>query len=261
MSLSVRQLSKSFGERRILRDIDLELEAGEFTVMLGSSGAGKSTFLRCINGLIRPDRGEIAVDGELVTTANLRRIRRKVGFVFQNFNVIGSLSVLHNVLLGHLAAKPTLGLLFSPSERRAAIEALELVGLADHLHMRADRLSGGQKQRVGIARVVVQNPKVILADEPVSNLDPVISVEILQLLRRINAEKRTTVLCNLHQLEYARAFGNRIIGLREGRITFDGTADELESHLDGIYGRQQDRIQAAAPAASSDHRELLPIHS
>ncbi len=223
----------------MLDQVNFSVKDQEFLVILGSSGAGKSTLLRCMNGLVQPTGGQIRVDDTICEKKNIRQIRKKVGFIFQQYQVIGNLSVLQNVLLGLLGTKSYWNIFFSKEERVKAEEAIELVGLADKIHARVDQLSGGQKQRVGIARAVLQNPKVILADEPVASLDPVTSEEILSLLKRINQEKGTTMICNLHQLEYAKRYGERIVGIRNGRIQYDGPALQLgDSDIMHIYGRQ-----------------------
>ncbi|WP_199614404.1 phosphonate ABC transporter ATP-binding protein [Paenibacillus alkalitolerans] len=237
MLLQVQQLSKSFGSKPVLHQVDFQADRGEFIAVLGSSGAGKSTLLRCINGLVIPTSGKVDVLGMEMNRKNLQRVRRHVGFIFQNFNVIGNLSVLQNVLIGLLGAKGYWNVMFSREEKRKAEEVIDIVGLGDKLHERADRLSGGQKQRVGIARVLAQNPDIILADEPVSNLDPVTSREIMDILRTINETRGTVILCNLHQLELAAEYGHRIIGIHSGRVCFNGNAHDLrDEDLSLIYG-------------------------
>ncbi|QYR22731.1 ATP-binding cassette domain-containing protein [Paenibacillus sp. sptzw28] len=157
-----------------------------------------------------------------VCKKNLQKLRRKVGFIFQNFNVIGNLTVKQNVLIGLLGTKSFWYIFFTKEEKKKAEEAIEIVGLREKMNTRVDQLSGGQKQREGIARVLVQNPDVILADEPVSNLDPVMSREILDILQQINETRGTVIICNLHQLEYANAYGHRIIGIHGGKVQYDG---------------------------------------
>ncbi|WP_067730607.1 phosphonate ABC transporter ATP-binding protein [Oceanobacillus damuensis] len=237
--INITKLAKSFGNNEVLKEISFNVEQGEFLIVLGSSGAGKSTLLRCINGLVTPTSGEVLINDMSVGKNNIRKIRKKVGMIFQGFNVIDNLSVLNNVLIGRLAYKSPLNILFSKEERRLAEEAIEMVGLNDKKNVRVDRLSGGQKQRVGIARVLVQNPEIILADEPVSSLDPVIGKEILELLREINQQRGTTIICNLHQLDYAKTFGKRIIGVRNGIIQYNGTPSNIKDNdLVNIYGEK-----------------------
>jgi phosphonate transport system ATP-binding protein len=258
--VKVENVEKNFGNNKVLKGISFTVPKGEFVVILGSSGVGKSTLVRCINGLVTPNRGRVEVNGMEVNNKNLRNIRKRVGFIFQSINVAGNLSVLTNVLTGSLGSKSPWNVFFSTEEKRRAVEAIATVGLADKIHMRVDRLSGGQKQRVGIARVLVQNPAVILADEPVSNLDPVIGREILELLRRINEKNGTVIICNLHQLEYAVEFGQRVIGISNGTIQFDKRVAELqEQDLTAIYG--QGYRKTPARFSYGQNNRLLPGYS
>lgn len=235
--ISIENLSKSFGSNEVLKGISFQVKRGEFLTILGSSGAGKSTLLRCINGLFEPSTGVIVVDGMEVNKANIKNIRKKVGFIFQNINVAPNLTVMTNVLTGTLGTKTPLNIFFSKEDREKATEAIEIVGLTDKINTRVGRLSGGQRQRVGIARVLVQNPKIILADEPVSSLDPVIGREILELLQKINKTRGTVIICNLHQLEFAKRFGQRIIGIRHGVFQFDKEPSKLQrGDLLKVYG-------------------------
>ena len=170
--IEVDGLTKAFGSLRVLKGLTFRVESGEALFVLGPSGAGKSTLLRCLNGLVMPGGGAVAIDGIPIERRRLREVRRKVGFIFQGFNLVGNLSVLRNVLIGRLAEKAPWDLAFSKADRRIALDAIAAVGLADKADARADTLSGGQKQRVGIARALAHDPAVLLADEPVSNLDP-----------------------------------------------------------------------------------------
>jgi phosphonate ABC transporter, ATP-binding protein len=222
-------LSKHYaGGAAALDGIDLEVGVGEFITLIGPSGAGKSTLLRCINGLILPTAGEITVDGQSVTGASsdvLRRVRAKVGFVFQHFNLLKRLSVLDNVRVGTLSRMGSWSSMiahFPEAETERARRALRRVGLSGLEHRRADTLSGGQQQRVGIARALVQEPRVLLADEPMSSLDPALSRSLMELLRHINLEDGLTVITSLHVLDLAVGYGGRIIGLRAGRVVHDG---------------------------------------
>lgn len=229
-------VQKQFGQAKVLQGVTFEVKAGEFLVILGPSGAGKSTLLRCANGLVPPSDGSIYVNGMQVTRHNLHTLRKDIGFIFQHYNIVGNMNVMNNVLIGTLGRKSYWNFSFRREDRQAAEQAIAQVGLADKAFVRADKLSGGQKQRVGIARALVQEPKVILADEPVSNLDPVIGLEILSLLQTINETIGTTIICNLHHVEYARRFGHRIIGISGGRTVFDGKPAELdEKQLAAIY--------------------------
>ncbi len=230
-AISVRAATKRFPNGfEALRGIDARIDAGSFTVVLGPSGAGKSTLLRLMNGLEHPTRGEVRIGDEIVAPHSLRRIRSRVAMVFQQFNLVDRLSVVTNVLTGRLARRSWLGsalYLFRREDLDIAQAVLSRVGLTDKAWSRADKLSGGQRQRVGIARALAQQPDVILADEPVSSLDPVSSEEIMVLLREIRDRDGITLVVNLHQVELARRFADRIIGMNAGRIVFDGTAQEL----------------------------------
>lgn len=227
-----------------LRDINLTIDDGEFVVIVGLSGAGKSTLLRVLNGLVPATSGSITVDGAQVVGARgaqLREIRRHIGMIFQTFNLATRTTVMNNVLMGRLATVPawrsTLGL-WPAADREAAFQALERVGIVDKAYVRASNLSGGQQQRVGIARALAQEPSVMLADEPVAALDPVTSHQVMGDLRRINQELGITTLINLHFLDLARRYGQRLIGLRAGQVVFDGDiADVDDDTFREIYGR------------------------
>lgn len=248
-AIAIKRLVKRFvNDVQALRGVDLEIEAGSFVVILGPSGAGKSTLLRCVNGLETPSAGEVTVHGRLVTKRNLRAIRTEVAMVFQHFNLVGRLNVMANVLCGRLGKRTTLGSLFyllRREDRDIAEHALRRVGLVDKAWERADRLSGGQQQRVGIARALAQEPAIVLADEPVASLDPAISEEILDLLREIQRRDGITMVVSLHQVEFARRFAERVIGLNDGKIVFDGDVSALTDNvLTAIYGRALDDATA-----------------
>lgn len=235
--IEVEHLTKSFGSLVVLDGLSFRVGRGEFVVVLGPSGAGKSTLLRCLNGLVRPSGGSIAVDGIGLDRHHLPAVRRRVGFIFQGVNVHGNLTVLQNVLIGRLAEKAPWAVLFSEDDRRVARDAIERVGLGAKRDARVSTLSGGQRQRVGIARALAHDPAVLLADEPVSSLDPVTGREILDLLREINRDRGTTVLCNLHDVGLASRVADRILGLRGGAIAFDGPPARLAPEdLARIYG-------------------------
>jgi len=255
--LEVKELYKSFGPSvPVLRGINLKVEKGEFLGIIGSSGAGKSTLLRCINRLVEPTRGEILIppaifmengNGSWVDVAKLDRsrlrlLRRKVGMIFQQFNIVKRLSVIENVLAGGLGYQPALRSclrLFSREERRRALGNLKRVGLLEHAYKRADTLSGGEQQRVAIARTLMQSPAIILADEPVSNLDPKLSRVILDILKRVCREDGITALVSLHTLDLTREYADRIVGLNRGKIFFDGPVQELtEAAVEEIYQRE-----------------------
>lgn len=260
--IKISGLSKRYGDFDALHRVDLHVARGEFVVILGASGAGKSTLLRCINHLAEPTTGEIHVDGELTRgdRTGLRRVRRNVAMIFQHYNVVPRLSVLKNVLTGRLSAMPAVLSWFQmfPSKDVAiARECLRRVGLEEKADLRTDTLSGGQKQRVGIARALAQQPKVILADEPVASLDPKTSRTVLNYLRQASRDTGITVICNLHQVEYAREFGERIIGVSAGRIVFEGGPDELtEEALQRIYPGGMEPGDVGLPANDSEMADV-----
>ena len=215
-----------------LKNINLDIKKGEFVVVVGLSGAGKSTLLRSINRLQDISEGNILIDGESITQAkgkDLRMIRRDIGMIFQSFNLVKRSSVLRNVLTGRVSYYPTWKTtfnLFSKEDKQKAYEALQRVDLADKVYTRADQLSGGQQQRVAIARVLTQDPKIILADEPTASLDPQTSKRVMHDLKMLNEEYGMTVLANLHSIELAKEFGDRVIGVRAGEIVYDGKMSE-----------------------------------
>ncbi|MFW0754259.1 phosphonate ABC transporter ATP-binding protein [Pseudomonas sp. H11T01] len=238
--ISISQLTKQYGSNPVLRGIDLQVAAGEFVVVLGQSGAGKSTLLRCINRLVQADSGTLTVAGiDARACRDTSVLRRQAAMIFQHHNVVPRLSVLKNVLTGCLGAVSTLTSimqLFRREDVALAMQCLERVELAHKARERTDALSGGQMQRVGIARALAQRPKVILADEPVASLDPKTARLVLQYLRDATRELGITVLCNLHQVDYAREFGDRIVGLAHGRLVYDGDASSMtEADLQRIY--------------------------
>ena len=238
--ITIRNLRKSYGCNHVLHGIDMDVKAGEFVVMLGLSGAGKSTLLRCINGLNQPDSGQLQVGGiDLMSKHSRRELARHVAMVFQHHNLVPRLSVRKNVLTGRLGQVSTLASVlqfFRRSDIALAEQCLERVGLAHKAGERTQALSGGQMQRVGIARALAQRPQVILADEPVASLDPRTARSVLQYLRDATRELGIAVVCNLHQVDYAREFGDRIVGLSQGRMVFDGAPDQLgDADLNAIY--------------------------
>jgi phosphonate transport system ATP-binding protein len=211
-----------------LYGVDLTVHAGEFVVIIGRSGAGKTTFLRAINRLVEPTAGTVRVAGQAVTGADpgaLRQVRRQIGMIFQQFNLVRRASVLENVLagrLGYVPEWPSLVGRFPPRDRALARECLSQVGLLELADRRADTLSGGEQQRVSIARALVQEPLVILGDEPTASLDPALTGSIMSILGQINRERRLTLVVSQHQLETALEYGTRIVGFRAGQIVFDG---------------------------------------
>ena len=241
-----------------LRDISLEIPDGEMLVIVGLSGAGKSTLIRTINGLVRPTSGDVLIDGRSVRDASgreLREIRSRIGMIFQTFNLVKRTTVLNNVLMGRLHATPTWRSLigrYRADDVEIAMQALERVGIVEKAYVRASDLSGGQQQRVGIARALAQEPKILLADEPVASLDPPTSHLVMRDLQRINRELGITTVVNLHFLDLAKVYGERIIGLRDGNLCYDGSGrDADETVFRDIYGRSltADDVLEGAPAA------------
>lgn len=248
--LEVQNLTKIYpGGVLALDQISFKVPAGQFLAIIGLSGSGKSTLLRCINRLIEPTAGRIIWNGVDITAANeeeLRRIRRKIGMVFQHFNLVHRSSVLTNVLSGRLGyINPAWSLLnrFPKSDIEYAFKQLDRVGIADKAYARADELSGGQQQRVGIARAMMQNPEMILADEPVASLDPVLAHSIMQYLEKVNKEDGVTVLCSLHFLDLVHRYADRVIALNQGKLMFDGKPEEIDDvKFKEIYGTDAERV-------------------
>lgn len=230
---------------RALRSIDLTIKSGEFISVIGPSGAGKSTFLRSINCLNRISEGKIFLEGEEITKKRgkqLRLARRSVGMIFQNYNLVYRLSVLQNVLHGRLGYKQGIRGLFgnyTEEEKLEAIDLIEELGLKDYIYARASELSGGQKQRVGIARAIMQNPKLLLCDEPIASLDPSSAKVTMELLQEMTSKRNITCIANLHQVDIAKKYSTRIIGLKDGDIVFDGAPEELTANrIAQIYGTE-----------------------
>lgn len=227
-----------------MRSLDLTIHPGEFVVIVGLSGAGKSTLIRAINGLVPLSSGSLNVDGREVTSldrAGMRELRADVGMIFQGFNLVDRTSVLKNVLMGRLHHTPTWRTLlgrYPEADLDRAARALERVEILDKAHVRASNLSGGQRQRVGIARALAQEPSIILADEPVASLDPPTSHVVMRYLQQIGRELGITVIVNLHFLDLATAYADRIVGLRDGSLVFDGAGSDCdETVFESIYGR------------------------
>ncbi len=251
--LRVQHLTKVYPNgTQALKDVSFEVQDGEFLVVIGLSGSGKSTLLRCINRLIEPTSGKIFWNDTDITAASpteLLHIRRNIGMVFQQFNLVRRSSVMTNVLNGRLGyANTWLSLLgiWSPADKQRAVKALERVGIADKAMSRADALSGGQQQRVGIARALMQEPRIILADEPVASLDPVLSHSILQYLEQLNKDGMT-VICSLHFLDLVHRYATRVIALKDGINVFEGLPSAIDrAKFKEVYGEEAQEVRAAS---------------
>jgi phosphonate transport system ATP-binding protein len=248
--LKVEHLVKVYPNgTRALKDVSFEVNDGEFLAVIGLSGSGKSTLLRCINRLIEPTSGKIIwndVDITAVSGKEMRKVRRQIGMIFQQFNLVKRSSVLTNVLsgrLGYVNSFQSLFGIFSPQDHQRAVDNLEQVGLSEKAHVRADSLSGGQQQRVGIARALMQEPKLILADEPVASLDPVLAHSILKYLEQLNKERGITVLCSLHFLDLVHRYATRAIALKDGELVFQGLPQQIDdAQFKAIYGQEAERV-------------------
>ena len=240
-----------------LKGVSLSFMPGEFVVVVGLSGAGKSTLIRCINRLVKPTDGALYVGGEEIvglSEARLRRARARIGMIFQSFNLVRRSTVLRNVLVGRLAYLPTwrtvLGL-FPKNDVDLALRSLERVGIAEKAYQRADTLSGGQQQRVAIARAITQQPHILLADEPVASLDPPTAHQVMRDLKRLAREENLLTLVNLHFVDMAMEYADRVIGLREGEVVFDGPAQGMTpATFEAIYDR---------PIRPEDLRGVPPV--
>jgi phosphonate transport system ATP-binding protein len=248
--LTVEHLNKVYPNGTVaLQDVSFKVKDGEFLAVIGLSGSGKSTLLRCINRLIDPSSGTILWNDLDITAAKgseLRLVRRQIGMVFQQFNLVKRASVLTNVLSGRLGyINPSASLInyFSSEDRARALANLDQVGLSEKAYVRADSLSGGQQQRVGIARALMQEPKLILADEPVASLDPVLAHSILKYLEQLNKERGITVLCSLHFLDLVHRYATRAIALKDGKVVFEGLPNEIDdAQFKAIYGQEAERV-------------------
>jgi len=249
--LAIQDLVKVYPSgTRAVNGVSLEIQRGEFVVLIGLSGSGKSSLLRCINRLVEPTSGRVVFDGADVTRASraeLRRIRRRIGMVFQQFNLVRRGSVLSNTLAGRLGYRSAWRTILGRPLREdvaAAFENLGRVGIADKAFARADALSGGQQQRVGIARALMQHPDLMLADEPVASLDPATSHSVMKYLEEINKKDGITVICSLHFLSLARRYGTRVIALKGGAVAFDGRPDAIdERRFKEIYGEDAVEVE------------------
>jgi len=251
--LEIRNLTKIYEDGTLALDnVSFTVPDGEFLIVIGLSGSGKSTLLRCINRLINPTAGSIiwnGVDLAILEGEELRKARRKIGMVFQHFNLVDRSSVLTNILtgrLGYARTWPTMLHQFSKADREKAWQVLERMDIEDQAHKPARELSGGQQQRVGISRALMQDPELMLADEPVASLDPVLAHSILQHLEKLNIEDKLTIICSLHYLDLVQRYSTSVIGLREGKLVYQGTKDDIQNMTNDefkqIYGEEAVRI-------------------
>ncbi|PJZ00662.1 MULTISPECIES: phosphonate ABC transporter ATP-binding protein [Bacillus] len=248
--LEVNQVSKRFGGDQVaLSDVSFSVNQGEFVSIIGPSGAGKSTLLRCINRMIDASSGDITFDNINVTNLrkrDLKKIRTKMGMIFQHYNLVNRLSVIENTLHGNLGKKSTLAGVFglySQDEKEEAVKILQVLGLEEHIYNRTDQLSGGQKQRVGIARALIQNPRMLLCDEPIASLDPNSAKIIMDHLRNISTDMGITVLVNLHQVDVAMKYSDQIIGINRGRVVYHGSPKNItKEDIQSIYGSEAEDL-------------------
>ncbi|USK37212.1 phosphonate ABC transporter ATP-binding protein [Cytobacillus firmus] len=248
--LDVNHLTKQFGkDSKALTDVSFSVQEGEFVSIIGPSGAGKSTLLRCINRMIDATGGDIRfqeLDVMDLKKKELKQVRTKIGMIFQHYNLVNRLSVIENTLHGKLGTKSTLaGVLglYSKEEKQQAIEILNVLGLNEMIYKRADQLSGGQKQRVGIARALIQNPRMLLCDEPIASLDPNSAKVIMDHLKKVSSAMGITVVVNLHQVDVAIKYSDRIIGINKGQVVYNGSARGLTSEdIQRIYGSEAEDL-------------------
>ena len=238
--LEINNLKKTFDNgTQALNGVNLKVKKGEFLSILGPSGSGKTTLLRSINGLESIDNGKISFENEKINKDSLPEVQKKTGMIFQEFNLVNNLSAINNVLTGLLNSSNkflSLFYLFSKNQKIKALRSLETVGLLEKSYSRSDELSGGQRQRIGIARAIIKKPLLLLADEPVASLDPKAANLILSLLKRINQDFGTTILCNLHQVDLAKKYSDRIVGIMDGKIIFDENSSKINTtNLEKIY--------------------------
>ena len=252
--LVLDNLTRSFGAKRAVDGVSLQIPRGQFVGIIGPSGAGKSTLLRTLNRLMDPSAGTMRWDGTDIGALkgrDLRAWRARCAMIFQQFNLVGRMDVLSNVLMGrlnHTPAMASLLKLFGRDDRLLAIAALEQLDMGPYLAQRAETLSGGQQQRVGIARALVQEPDIILADEPIASLDPRNTKVVMDALQRINRDYGITVLCNLHDLDIATAYCDRLVGMKNGRVVFDGLPSALTTAIaQDLYGLEASEVMDMAP--------------
>ncbi len=240
MILEIDNLKKIFnGNTEALKGVNLKVKKGQFLTILGPSGSGKTTLLRSINGLEKIEKGKIFFENEKIDENSLQNVQKKTGMIFQDFNLVNNLSAINNVLTGLLNSSSkffSMFYLFTKEQKLKALQALETVGLLNKAYFRADELSGGQRQRVGIARAIIKKPLLLLADEPVASLDPKAADLIMSLLKKINKEFNITIVCNLHQVDLAMKYSDRIVGLLDGQIMFDQLASNIHKNsINQIY--------------------------
>jgi phosphonate transport system ATP-binding protein len=266
--LMLEGLTKAYGETRAVHEVCLAVPAGQFVGVIGRSGAGKSTLLRMINRLAEPTTGRVLWQGEDMTSLSgraLRDWRRRCAMIFQQFNLVGRLDVLNNVLLGRLAYTPFWRAAIKAwprADRSIALAALDQLDMATLAPRRADHLSGGQQQRVAICRALVQEPEIVLADEPVASLDPRNARIVMDALQRINRHFGLTVLCNLHSLDLARSYCDRLVGMANGRVVFDDVPAALtEDVARELYGLEADEVIGTEPAAIQAAAVAVPMHA
>ena len=237
--LEINNLRKKFNNgTHALKGVSFKVKRGEFISILGPSGSGKTTLLRSINGLELIENGEVIFNNNKITKENLPDVQRKTGMIFQEFNLVNNLSSINNVLTGLLNSSSkflSMFYLFTKEQKLEALQSLKTVGLLDKSYNRVDELSGGQRQRIGIARAIIKKPLMLLADEPVASLDPKAALATMKLLKKINKDFNITILCNLHQVNLAMEFSDRIIGLSDGSIVFDDEAKYLEKNINKLY--------------------------
>ena len=242
--LHVKDVSKRYSKETLaLSNVNFSVNEGEFVSIIGPSGAGKSTLLRCMNRMIDATDGEIIFDNQNILTLNkrnMRKLRTNIGMIFQHYNLVNRLTVIENVLHGRLGYKSTIaGMLglYTEEEKRQAVKLLGLLGLEEQIYKRCDQLSGGQKQRVGIARALIQDPKILLCDEPIASLDPNASKVIMDYLQKVSRTMGITVIVNLHQVDVALNYSDKIIGVSKGQIVYNGSPKEITTHdIHTIYG-------------------------
>ncbi|NLQ18560.1 phosphonate ABC transporter ATP-binding protein [Marinomonas sp. M1K-6] len=262
--LTIESLSKSYNSGdKALTDVNITLPKGQVVALIGPSGAGKSTLIRCVNRLVEPTQGKIFLADTPITQLNsgqLRAARRRMGMIFQDYALIDRLSVMENVLSGYLGYSGFWRSFLRRYPQDVITEAfrlLERVGLESFIDKRADELSGGQRQRVGIARALLQNPQILLVDEPTASLDPKTSRQIMRLIKELCAERQLSAIINIHDVSLAQQFADRIIGLKSGQVVFDGQPDALDTDmLTLIYGEEDWN-----PQTDNDDEKEAPVHS